>query len=1011
MPSRGTRCGVRRGQYRRHHGAPLSQPAVTREGGFSLIEVVIAIAMLLALMGATTGMVLTALRISTGSRLRDTAAEIASGQLDTAIALGGNVLLGDLGFSGQGSVPQLSPDTVTQGGATFTIEREVAAGNGSCQAPSPGGSPMELVVTIWVTWAQGASGTWWTGNDSSQVEESTIVAVPATAIKPADGSVMVTVTDDSNVGQALVTVTINTTPPESVVTTSLGCALFPNLTPTVAPQTYTVTASRSGWIDSNNDFCLTASAPSCPAAGAPALATWSNVTVTAGVTTTLSGPPAGTYYAEEAQVAATYSVPQVNGISSNLPYVGTAGDLGTMMPLSFYDVNLPTDPYVAAPPGLLTPPSTDFQVYPWAGYSVVAGSCGQDSIPDGSWTPSPPLPKTDGVPVAVSPGGSSVVNLGLTPVMVVVKDSHGNQLQGAAVTASASDATGGTDTNCPGTGQPTAMPTLQMGPTCPSASWLSGTACTVSTAYTRSPAGSRNVVLASNVHGLAAVVSLATTPVAGNAGQPVSLVANVQTAAGSPIGVVTFYEGNRALGCATVGGISVRGCETGSAGTATIETSSLPPGYDSLRAVFSSGDNSLTNATSSAVTVIVRARYELTAAGYNNTGICSYGACQTSNYDGDGFSYSSGDLASQSVDPGSTVTSDGFNFTWPNVAAGTADNYKASGQTVAVSLPSGSSSLGILGSATNATSTGSSGTVTVNYSDGTTSTSTVTLPDWCTSSALPAGVTKAISLTYRVSTSGYHSINNYVFATSVPVTSSKTVVSVTLPASVSNGQFHVFAFGSPVSTPTTTTTSTPAATTTSTPAATTTSAPAATTTTAPAATTTTTGSGAATTTSLTSSANPAPVGSPLTLTASVAPVSTPGTPTGSVKFDDTTTSTTLGTCTLPAGMSTCSISVTLPTTPTTQDLKATYSGDATFAASTGSLSQVQLDDYVTCGLPYGTFRINATYDNSSLGEHWSTANWGSYVVVEVKSTGVSYTSNGTSWTSLPPGVPVEVVVQ
>jgi YVTN family beta-propeller protein len=186
-----------------------------------------------------------------------------------------------------------------------------------------------------------------------------------------------------------------------------------------------------------------------------------------------------------------------------------------------------------------------------------------------------------------------------------------------------------------------------------------------------------------------------------------------------------------------------------------------------------------------------------TSAPFNNTGISADGAVGTANFDHDGYSYSANDLASQGVAPGSTITSGGFSFVWPNVATGSPDNWQAAGQTVAVSLPAGSSSLGILGSATNAGSTGSSGTVTVNYSDGTTSTATLSLPDWVVADggALPAGTTTAVSLTYRNSAAGPQTVNNYVFATSVPVNPAKTVVSVTLPATVNTGQIHVFAFG------------------------------------------------------------------------------------------------------------------------------------------------------------------------------------------------------------------------
>jgi hypothetical protein len=186
------------------------------------------------------------------------------------------------------------------------------------------------------------------------------------------------------------------------------------------------------------------------------------------------------------------------------------------------------------------------------------------------------------------------------------------------------------------------------------------------------------------------------------------------------------------------------------------------------------------------------------SATYNNAGISADGHGSTANFDGDGDSYSATALANAGIQAGSTLSSNGFTFTWPDVASGTSDNYQASGQTIAVSIPSGASSLGVLGTAVNAGTSGSSGTVTINYSNGTTSTATLSFPDWTLgggSGSLPSGTTEAITTSYRNTSSGTQTENTYVFAVSIPVTPSKTVVSVTLPSSGSNGALHVFAFG------------------------------------------------------------------------------------------------------------------------------------------------------------------------------------------------------------------------
>jgi hypothetical protein len=85
----------------------------------------------------------------------------------------------------------------------------------------------------------------------------------------------------------------------------------------------------------------------------------------------------------------------------------------------------------------------------------------------------------------------------------------------------------------------------------------------------------------------------------------------------------------------------------------------------------------------------------------------------------------------------------------------------------------------------------------INYTDGTSSTQNVSFTDWAQS---PGGADTAVATTsYRNSDSGTsQAITMYVFATTVPVDSSKTVASVTFP-DVSNRvgssitAMHIFA--------------------------------------------------------------------------------------------------------------------------------------------------------------------------------------------------------------------------
>ncbi|HEX8917659.1 MAG TPA: GH92 family glycosyl hydrolase, partial [Chloroflexota bacterium] len=187
---------------------------------------------------------------------------------------------------------------------------------------------------------------------------------------------------------------------------------------------------------------------------------------------------------------------------------------------------------------------------------------------------------------------------------------------------------------------------------------------------------------------------------------------------------------------------------------------------------------------------------------YNNVGIADDSNTGAANYDGDGFSYSAQALAAGAptgVTPGSTLTtSDGFSYTWPNVPSGQLDNIQAAGQTITLNPTSGKSAIGLLGSATNVGMNGSQGTLTVNFSDGTSQQIPVTLSDWTLGAGSfgpVAGNVKALTTSYRDCIYGQpcmDGVTTYVYSLSASLTPGKTVVSVTLPSTVTDGQFHIF---------------------------------------------------------------------------------------------------------------------------------------------------------------------------------------------------------------------------
>jgi predicted alpha-1,2-mannosidase len=179
---------------------------------------------------------------------------------------------------------------------------------------------------------------------------------------------------------------------------------------------------------------------------------------------------------------------------------------------------------------------------------------------------------------------------------------------------------------------------------------------------------------------------------------------------------------------------------------------------------------------------------------YDNAGISSDTDTACANMDGDGYSYSDQALAAAGVKAGGTVTSGGLTYTWPNVADCAPDNILAAGQTMLVSGKAGATKLGLLGASTNG---GSAGPITVTYTDGTSVTKNLSFNDWASSPG--NGDAAVATMSYRnMITGGSQAITMYVFATTVPIDSAKTVASVTFP-DISNSvgssttAMHIFA--------------------------------------------------------------------------------------------------------------------------------------------------------------------------------------------------------------------------
>jgi hypothetical protein len=195
------------------------------------------------------------------------------------------------------------------------------------------------------------------------------------------------------------------------------------------------------------------------------------------------------------------------------------------------------------------------------------------------------------------------------------------------------------------------------------------------------------------------------------------------------------------------------------------------------------------------VSVIVAKPGDLTPFA-DNTGISDDSATSGANYDGGGWSYSEQALTAAGLAPGASVASGGITYTWPDTPAGRPDNITAGGQTIPLTTPAGATKLGFLGSAYNAGTDGSTGTATITYTDGSTSTADLGFSDWTLSAGTGTpnfGNVIVASAEYRNHTSGKDPVKTYVFAQTIPVTSGKTIASVTLPPSVSQGSIGIFA--------------------------------------------------------------------------------------------------------------------------------------------------------------------------------------------------------------------------
>ncbi|WP_306189747.1 GH92 family glycosyl hydrolase [Streptomyces sp. MK5] len=217
-------------------------------------------------------------------------------------------------------------------------------------------------------------------------------------------------------------------------------------------------------------------------------------------------------------------------------------------------------------------------------------------------------------------------------------------------------------------------------------------------------------------------------------------------------------------------------------------------GFYTIPVTFTSSSGAALPKTSAAVTVAAR---NSMLWNVNSNGISADDTDPQANFDGEGWSYSATALAAAGVEPGGSVSSGGFTFTWPGAAAGDPDNIEVvgGGQVLAVPADAGATKLSFLGSAAEGAA---SGTVTLTYTDGTTQQAQIGFSDWTLGggSQKPSfGNTVAITTAYRdVQGGGKDPVATDVFATApIALQPGKRLASVTLPATTNGGVIHIFA--------------------------------------------------------------------------------------------------------------------------------------------------------------------------------------------------------------------------
>ncbi|MGH9103282.1 MAG: type IV pilus modification PilV family protein [Acidimicrobiales bacterium] len=209
-------------------GRSLRRWRAEQERGFTVIEVVIAVSLLIVVLVPAAKLLDSGITTSGETRLQVVAANLATQQLEKTRAAP---------FSSVQSGRTTSRQTVD--GVSFTVYQDVtpvdqATMASTCSSGAVGQQLLEVTAEV----------QWPSMHGAEPVTASTVLAPPVGAYSPSNGDIAVLVLGAAGQDQASVPVSVSGTQSGTASTTAEGCAFFVNM----PPGTYQVSLSAPGWV-------------------------------------------------------------------------------------------------------------------------------------------------------------------------------------------------------------------------------------------------------------------------------------------------------------------------------------------------------------------------------------------------------------------------------------------------------------------------------------------------------------------------------------------------------------------------------------------------------------------------------------------------------------------------------------------------------------------------------------------------------------------------------------------